>query len=358
MGTTLWCGRKAVDIDDIVGPPILAGEQPAAPSMNEPDIPAIDMSALWSHDAAARRRVAHEIGQCCTAIGFLAVSGHGIPRHVTETAVDATRRFFAQDTATKLTCVRPSGIYRGYSPVMPFGQQRDPRVPQPLYEAFFAGDENLANSAGARAGSALCAANIWPDTPTGFKGAIIAYFEHVMAVTHRLLGAFAMALDLEEDAFTRSFHRHLSNISLHHYPARPEAMGLPPDDVLPHRDSNMITVLLPGEVGGLQVRSPDGSWLDIPHREGRLVVNIGDELEILSGGRFASTLHRIHPPRNRARYSIGLFAVPDEDAVVAPWPGLEIHGAPDRMAPRRAGEDLAAFIAGFDRFVDKLPASR
>ncbi len=324
--------------------------------MNDTDIPAIDMSALWSHDTGARRRVAHEIGRRCEAIGFLSVSGHGIPRHVTGAAVDATRRFFAQDTATKLKSLRPSGIYRGYIPVMPFGEQRDPRVPKPLYEAFFAGDEKVVHNSGTGALSRLYAANIWPDTPEDFRDAIIAYFDHVTAVTHRLLEAFAMALDLEEDAFTRSFHRHLTNISLLHYPARPEAVGLPPDDVLPHRDSNMITVLLPGEVGGLQVQSPDGRWLDIPHREDRLVVNIGDELEIWSGGRFASTLHRIHPPRERARYSIGFFAVPDEDAIVAPWPGLEIRGAPEKMAPRRAGEDLAAFIASFDRFVDELPA--
>ena len=322
--------------------------------MNEPDIPAIDMSALLSHDTAAKRRVAHEIGQCCTAIGFLTISGHGIPRHVSKAAVDASRRFFAQDLPTKMTSRRPSGTYRGYCPVMPFGQQRDPRVPAPLYEAFFAGDEKVVNSPATHVDSALHAANIWPDTPTGFKGAIIAYFDHVTNVTLRLLEAFAMALELEEDAFTRSFHQHLSNISLHHYPARPQAMALPPDDVLPHRDSNMITVLLPGEVGGLQVQHPNGNWMDVPHREDRLVVNIGDELEILSGGRFASTLHRIHPPRQCARCSIGFFAVPDEDAIVAPWPGLEIHGASDKMAPRRAGEDLAAFIAGFDRFTEKL----
>ena len=116
--------------------------------MNDPDIPAIDMSALWSHDAGARRRVAPEIGRRCDAIGFLSVSGHGIPRHVTQTAVDATRRFFAQDAATKLKSLRPSGIYRGYIPVMPFGEQRDPRVPKPLYGAFFAGDEKVVNNPG------------------------------------------------------------------------------------------------------------------------------------------------------------------------------------------------------------------
>ncbi len=323
--------------------------------MNDMVLPAIDMSALWSDGAAARRRLAHEIGRRCETLGFLSVSGHGIPRPVMEGAVDATRRFFAQDTATKLKCVRPSGIYRGYSPVMPFAEQRDPRVPRPRYEAFFAGDEKVVNDPVKGTRPHLYAANLWPDTPDDFRDAITTYFDHATTVTHRLLEAFAMALDLDEDAFTRSFRRHLTNISLLHYPARPEAMELPPDDVLPHRDTNVLTILLPGEVGGLQVESPDGRWLDIPHQQDCLVVNIGNELEVWSGGRFASTMHRIHPPRDRERYSIGFFAVPDEDAVVAPWPGLEVRGAPEDMIPRHAGEDLAAFIASFDRFVDELP---
>ncbi len=117
----------------------------------------------------------------------------------------------------------------------------------------------------------------------------------------------------------------------------------------------MITVLLPGAVGGLQVETPEGEWLDIPHREGRLVVNIGNETAVWSGDRFASTMYRVHPPRERDRYSIGYFAVPAFDTVIEPLPGLAATG--DAAPARRAGEDLAEFIAGFDRYMEELPAS-
>ena len=318
-------------------------------------IPEIDISVLSGADPEARRKVARDIGRTCETMGFLYISGHCISPLVIAAVLDAMKRFFAQDEVTKLISARQPGIYRGYIPVMPFAEQRDGSVPRPLYEAFFVGDEKVCSDSGIRVNRNLYAPNVWPTTPVDFREAVLTYFNAVTSVTHRLLEAFAIALGLEEGALSTCFLKHLTNISLLHYPARPEVIGYPEDNVHPHRDTNVITVLLPGEVGGLQVQTPEGQWLDIPHREGRLVVNIGNEMEIWSAGRFKSTMHRIHPPRDKERYSIGYFAVPDYETVIEPLPGLALSGDPEDMKPRHAGEDLAAFIASFDRFMEELP---
>ena len=319
-------------------------------------IPEIDISALAGNDREARRKTAREIGRTCETMGFLHIAGHGIEPEVMAAMLDAVKRFFAQDEAVKLRVARRRGTFRGYVPVMPFGEQRDASVPRPRYESFYVGDEAATAAAGNGPNGRLYAANPWPAAPAGFREAVLAYFERAATVNLRLLEAFALALDREEDALSRFFAMPLTNISLLHYPPRPDAMGLPADDVIPHRDTNAITVLLPGEVGGLQVETPDGRWLDIPHRPGRLVVNIGNEMEIWSGGRFRSTMHRIHPPRDRDRYSVGFFAVPGYDTKVEPLPGLPTFGDPEALKPRLAGEDLAAFIDSFDRYVEALPA--
>ena len=107
----------------------------------------------------------------------------------------------------------------------------------------------------------------------------------------------------------------------------------------------------PGEAGGLQVGGADGIYREVRPEPGCFVVNIGNMMERWSGGRFRSTMHRVHPPRLLERYAIAFFAVPDHDTAVRPLPGLPATGDPGDMAPRRAGDDLAAFIENFDRQV-------
>src|SRR5690606_11523218 len=109
------------------------------------------------------------------------------------------------------------------------------------------------------------------------------------------------------------------------------------------------TILLPSPVGGLEVQRPDGTYVPVAPEPGCFVVNIGNIMEWWSGGRVRSTLPRVHPPSDRERYSIGVFAVPDFETVVEPLPGLPVTGKPQDMAPRHAGHDLAGFVANFDR---------
>ncbi len=80
-------------------------------------------------------------------------------------------------------------------------------------------------------------------------------------------------------------------------------------------------------------------------------------MECWSGGRFRSTMHRVHPPRHLERYAIGFFAVPDYNTVVEPLPGLPVTGKPEDMAPRHAGEDLMGFVDYFDQQVREMNAA-
>lgn len=321
-------------------------------------IPDIDISPLFREDGAAKRALAHRIGATCETMGFLYVSGHGVGMDVVEGALGATKAFFAGDETLKRRITRKPGTYRGYIPLMPFASQRDPDAPPTAYEGFVMGEDPGPGDPEIRATRGLYAPNRWPEAPLGFREAVQAYYDAVSGIAWRLLEAFALAMDREEDALTRLFTRPLTNISLLHYPARPHATGRPEDDVSPHRDTNAVTVLLPGEEGGLQVQVPGGGWTAVPPRRGAFVVNIGNMMEVWSGGRFRSTLHRVHPPRDRERFSIGYFAVPGYDTTIAPLAGLPVTGTSEDMTPRHAGRDLAAFVASFDRQVRLLGSQR
>lgn len=81
-----------------------------------------------------------------------------------------------------------------------------------------------------------------------------------------------------------------------------------------HEDINLLTVLPAANEPGLQVKSRDDTWLDVPCDFGNLIVNIGDMLQEVSGGYFPSTTHRVVNPEgtqsNKSRISLPLFLHP------------------------------------------------
>jgi isopenicillin N synthase-like dioxygenase len=64
-----------------------------------------------------------------------------------------------------------------------------------------------------------------------------------------------------------------------------------------HTDYGSITVLFQHHISGLQV-SRAGAWIDVPPREGCLVINVGDALEFWSGGLFKVSSSTVPPNTN------------------------------------------------------------
>ena len=60
-----------------------------------------------------------------------------------------------------------------------------------------------------------------------------------------------------------------------------------------HIDMSCITILYQDEIGGLQVRSNEGEWIDINPSEGTLVVNIGDMLQAWSNDFHAFVMPQV-----------------------------------------------------------------
>jgi len=106
-------------------------------------LPIIDMSPLSGSDRAARLAVAERIGAICESVGFLYVSGHGVPDSVIADARAVQEAFFARPEAEKRHVTRREGVYRGYIPTTPFGQNRED-APPALYEAFVLGEDPAA----------------------------------------------------------------------------------------------------------------------------------------------------------------------------------------------------------------------
>lgn len=87
-----------------------------------------------------------------------------------------------------------------------------------------------------------------------------------------------------------------------------------------HEDINHITLLVAASAPGLQVLDKAGNWHDVPHEENSIVVNIGDMMQLASGGRYKSTTHRVINPENNTqdRVSMPLFVHPHSHTMLAP----------------------------------------
>ncbi len=87
-----------------------------------------------------------------------------------------------------------------------------------------------------------------------------------------------------------------------------------------HEDINYITLLVAASAPGLQVMDKNGRWFDVPHEENSIVVNIGDMMQLASGGKYKSTTHRVINPENNTqdRVSMPLFVHPHSHTILAP----------------------------------------
>ena len=308
-------------------------------------LPVVDFTPFLGEDPAARSEVVQNIAAACESIGFFYVKNHGVPRPIIRGALEASGQFFALPAETKRRVCREPGHYRGYIATTPFATDQTSGEDF-LYEAFIVGDDVARDDERLAKTDGLYWPNNWPDDFPFFRAAICRYRDALHQLCGDLLRAIALGLGQAETIFDPWFQEPLTNLSLLHYPARPA--GRMNDNAGAHFDSDVITILLPGEVGGLQVMHRDGHWIEAQAKPGCFVINIGNMLETWSGGRFQSTMHRVHPPRGRERYSIGYFAHPRYDTVIEPLPGLADRLPPEKPSRIHSGRDLARFVSQFD----------
>ncbi|MGE3932557.1 MAG: isopenicillin N synthase family dioxygenase [Rhodospirillaceae bacterium] len=313
------------------------------------DVPVIDIGAFEGGDVAARARIAGAVARAVEEIGFLTITGHGVPAPV----IDATRRaawdLFRLPEEAKQRWRHPSGNNnRGYTPMEAEhnGSSGGVKAPADLREGFIFGPFDLPDAprfTGPAAAYAY-APNIWPDAAPGVTAAFQAYYRAVDGFNTRLLRVFATALGLPADYFADTFDHHASVVRMLHYPAQAEAPPLGQLRCGAHSDFGSHTILLADDApGGLQVRTRAGVWVDVVPPRDAFIINIGDMMMMWTNDRWLSNLHRVvNPPvrhdRSTERLSIAFFVHPRPDATIECIPTCRADGAPAHHQPVLAGD--------------------
>lgn len=109
-----------------------------------------------------------------------------------------------------------------------------------------------------------------------------------------------------------------------HYPPCPRPDLVP--GLRAHTDAGGVILLFQDDkVDGLQVLKDD-VWIDVQPLANAIVINTGDQIEVVSNGKYKSTWHRILAKHDGNRRSIASFYNPCFRAVIGPGPTLETEG--------------------------------
>ena len=300
-------------------------------------VPEIDVAPLVT---ASRRRVpeawtdptvhavATTIDAACREVGFFTIVGHGVDPELITNLHETSRRFFGQPDGVKaeIAMARGGRAWRGWFPV---GGELTAGVPDHK-EGLYLGTELGPDDPRVVAGTPLHGANLFPDAPAGLRPAVLAYLDELARVGQAVLSGMAIGLGLDPFWFVRELTADpVVLFRIFHYPstAARDADGSGADDleswgVGEHTDYGLLTLLGQDGTPGLEVRTRDG-WTSVDARADRFVVNIGDMLERLTGGRYRSTPHRVRNTSGIDRLSFPFFLDPSWDAVVDRLPIVE-----------------------------------
>ncbi len=318
--------------------------------MGEFAVPVVDIGPYVGDGPADRRAdVARRMDAACRTVGFVQVTGHGVPASTIAGLAAAMDAFFDLP-ATDKAAHRVATGNRGYSPPRSESLRLSAGVEQAsrmndFFEAFNIGAER-AGYPGRELPQEYYADNHWPDVPL-FGERVLAYFAQARRVARTLTAVFADALGVPPGFFDVLTDHSIDVLRMNNY-ALPEGAVTLDGDLVgmgEHTDFGIVTVLWADDVPGLQVLGTDQAWHDVSPMPGALLVNLGDLTARLTGDEWMSTLHRVLPPvvdgRIRRRRSAALFHDGNADAVVA-----TLAGFPEGYEPVTVAEHIAAKLAG------------
>jgi isopenicillin N synthase-like dioxygenase len=275
------------------------------------------------------RTVAHEVG-------FFYLTGHDVSEDLTDRLLAEARRLFALPDADKdAVAMRNSPHFRGYTRL---GGELTGGVVDWREQIDIGAQRAPIGGPGKPDYLWLQGPNQWPPALPELP-AVIAEWDAVLTEVGRtLLRHWAISLGSPADVFDDAFaDTPATLIKIVRYPAQADT----PQGVGAHRDAGVLTLLLaePGS-SGLEVRGPPGAseatgngageWIDVDPVPGAFIVNIGEMLEVASGGYLRATEHRVRLS-SRERISVPYFFNPRLDAAM---PVLEL---PDDLAVHARG---------------------
>ncbi|KAK4483417.1 hypothetical protein RD792_010604 [Penstemon davidsonii] len=259
------------------------------------NVPVIDLGC------EDRSVIIKQIGDACRDYGFFQVINHGVSMEAVDKIQGVAHEFFGLPVEEKMKL---------YSD--------DPSKTMRLSTSFNVKKETVHNWRDylrLHCHPLEKYAPEWPSSPPSFRDIASNYCTEVRELGFRLQEAISESLGLPKDSLKNVLGEQGQHMALNYYPACPEpelTYGLPA-----HTDPNALTILLQDtQVSGLQVLK-DGKWIAVKPHPNAFVINIGDQLQALSNGKYKSVWHRAVVNADKARLSVASFLCPCDGSTIS-----------------------------------------
>ncbi|KAG9441253.1 hypothetical protein H6P81_017107 [Aristolochia fimbriata] len=275
--------------------------------MTEPEsflqLPTLDLSQPLQSSLSS-------LSEACQEWGFFNIINHGISKHLLTNLYSLSKQLFTLPMESKQK-LGPSSALKTYTPQF---------IASPFFESLrISGPDFFA--------SAKNSIDVLSDPPyVEFCDMLQEYCTKMTELSKRIMGIVLRCLgDGLENKYSESeFGCCQGYLRIIHYTPPENIQNEDVEGLGMHTDMSCITILNQDEIGGLQVRSTEGKWMDIKPREGTLVVNIGDLLQAWSNARLMSSAHRVVLKHSVTRLSLAFFWCFEDDKVI--WAPEEVLG--------------------------------
>ncbi|KAH8672726.1 hypothetical protein BGZ60DRAFT_284514 [Tricladium varicosporioides] len=321
-------------------------------------IPLVDFSLFLHGSPSERISTAQSILHGFQTAGFIYLTNHSIPLSTLSNTFSTSSKFFERPQSEKdaLGWTTPEAN-RGY---VSHGREKvSTLINKEDVAASRAQAPDLKESIEIGREGAEGLPNNWPayeGEGKVFKDVMLEFHDLAKKLHIEVMRAIAVGMGLDQGYFDSYTDLGDNTLRLLHYPPAPKSVFS--NNKLQvrageHTDYGSITLLFQDDRGGLQVKSPNGTFVNATPIPGTVVVNAGDLLARWSNDTIKSTLHRVvEPPApeegdvHPARYSIAYFCNPNFDRMIEAIEGTYGGGkGPKKYEAINSGEYLVQRLA-------------
>ncbi|KAK2443937.1 1-aminocyclopropane-1-carboxylate oxidase [Trifolium repens] len=204
--------------------------------------------------------------------------------------------------------------------------------------------------------------NEWPENTPSFRETMLEYRSELKKLAESLTDVMDENLGLPKGYIKKALNggeedNAFFGTKVSHYPPCPYPELV--NGLRAHTDAGGVILLFQDDkVGGLQMLK-DGEWLDVQPLPNAIVINTGDQIEVLTNGRYKSCWHRVLGSTDGIRRSIASFYNPPLKATISPAPQLaekENHQVDDTYPKFVFGDYMSVYAE--QKFLPKEPRFR
>ncbi|WOG97219.1 hypothetical protein DCAR_0416559 [Daucus carota subsp. sativus] len=260
-------------------------------------IPVIDFSKLNGEERAKTLAL---IDKCCEEWGFFQLVNHGIPEELLERVKNVSSEFYKLEREENFKTSTPVKM---------------------LNELVESGSSGKVESVDWEDIFLLSDSNEWPSQTPGFRETMGEYRGELKNLALKVMEVMDENLGLPKGYIKKAFNGGEEDTAffgtkVSHYPPCPHPEMV--NGLRAHTDAGGVVLLFQDDqVHGLQILK-DGEWIDVQPMKNSIVINTGDQIEVLSNGRYKSVWHRVLALRDGNRRSVASFYNPSYKATIAP----------------------------------------